>query len=116
MVQQTTIQTGTLPSSHGFIQWSGDALALSSVKIAEETNDLIIRWYNMSLEQTELELSMQAPSQAWYKSTILEERNAEIIPAETATMKRSIVVKAAEIVTLGCNKSIHLLHEIEKKL
>ncbi|QGQ95127.1 alpha-mannosidase [Paenibacillus psychroresistens] len=99
MMKQTLLQSGSIPANHGFLEWSGNSLALSSVKIAEETNDFIVRWFNMSLEETELQLKGQTSLLNCYKSNILEEKEEQIAVKQNDI--KCLTVNSAEIVTLG---------------
>lgn len=82
---------GALPAEAGFLDWSGDRLAFSSLKIAEESGDAVARWYNLSGDPATLALRTAEPA---YVTGILEERTA-------APAGDSLTVEGYQIVTLG---------------
>ncbi|MCZ4149555.1 hypothetical protein BZG21_34645, partial [Escherichia coli] len=55
---QTEIHPGTLASCHAPFDWHGEGVAFSSLKVNEETGDLMLRWYNMTGEGTELKVTL----------------------------------------------------------
>lgn len=96
-VCQTGIHGGVLPEEHSFMQWSGPSLALSAVKINENTNDLIVRWFNMAGKQASLTVKPPEQVKQVYTSGVLEERldavpfahqeiHADIDPYQIVTM------------------------------
>jgi alpha-mannosidase len=101
---QTDVHQGILPPAHSWLDWSGKHLALSSVKGSEENGDFIIRWYNLSAEQTELTLSpIKGSSSDWYLSNILEERLSSLKTDADGILR--LQVKPYEIVTLLLNQA-----------
>jgi len=98
-VRQTGIHGGDLPTEHSFLQWSGTSLALSAVKIAEETGDLIVRWFNMARESERLTLSPPENVGQLYKSNVIEERLEPI--ALDGSGKVSLEVGPCRIVTVA---------------
>ncbi|MCQ6560762.1 alpha-mannosidase [Paenibacillus mendelii] len=96
---QTDIHQGSLPPVHGWLNWEGDRLALSTVKIAEESQDLIVRWYNLSTEPTELIVQVSDDRTAWYASNIMEEQGEPLTAASDGLLR--VNIKPAEIITLG---------------
>ncbi|MFB9331147.1 alpha-mannosidase [Paenibacillus aurantiacus] len=90
-------QSGPLPPVHQWVAWEGASLALTSVKLAAGTCDLMLRWANLASEPTTLSA---APSFAPYRtftSSILEERLAPLDSGAPATLP----VGPAKIVTLA---------------
>lgn len=73
---QTGLHEGTLPSSHQWLSWkeSHPALAFSTLKMSEESGDLIVRWYNMGSGQAQLRLVPSFGIKTIYKSDVLERR------------------------------------------
>jgi alpha-mannosidase len=94
-VRQLPIQSGDLPPVHSFLQWSGEGLALTAVKMNEGTDDMMMRWFNMTGEPTSLRIKETFKIQGFYKSNILEERRTELSTDEP------LPIRPAEIVTIG---------------
>lgn len=99
---QADIHGGDLLPCDSMLDWEGDALALTSVKIAEKTGDFMVRWYNMG--STESQLSIRVPQyKRIYKSDILEndagtEEESRQEEAGTSIRRK---VQPCEIFTLG---------------
>ncbi|OKP70301.1 alpha-mannosidase [Paenibacillus sp. P3E] len=87
----TGLHSGELPPDESFLQWSGERLAFSSLKIAESSGHPVIRWYNLSAEETALSLQ---PEAAAYVTDILEEATAAPVGA-------ALPVQGYKIVTVG---------------
>lgn len=85
-----TLHAGELPPDAGWLQWSGERLAFSSLAIAESSGDAVARWYNLSAADTELRLDTAAA----YETTILGEAGG--IPIGSA-----LAVQGFKIVTAG---------------
>lgn len=97
---QTTIHAGNLPAERSYGIGSGNKLTLSSFKRNEETNDLIVRWFNMSGEEGLLELRSSSRDHGeLYSSNIIEERSAKLNPEAV-----QVHVRPAEIVTIAAAK------------
>lgn len=92
---QTDIHEGALPTEKEFFTWEGKSLAISSIKLAEERDDVIARWFNTSEEAT---LVNAQPSQGinGYKSTIVEN-----VKEPFGNTKIQEKVKPFEIISLG---------------
>jgi alpha-mannosidase len=95
LARQLPLQAGRLPPEHAFLRWTGEHLALSAVKLAEESDELLVRWFNMSAQPTRLELGPVAGVGSWCRSTILEQR------ADATDGGGSFAVRPAEILTIG---------------
>jgi alpha-mannosidase len=54
IVRQTDIHTQELPSTHSWLNWKGEDMLLTSVKVSAETGDLAVRWFNASHRPTTL--------------------------------------------------------------
>ncbi|MBM6386011.1 MAG: alpha-mannosidase [Paenibacillus sp.] len=106
---QTDVHSGTLSSTHTPFAWQGEGLAFSSLKVNEESGDLMMRWYNMkpdtsllSLVANELNTNEEA-----YKSNILEEKGEKLVSSSGVSTnlfsgkKWSIPAGPCEIVTVG---------------
>ncbi|WP_340372621.1 alpha-mannosidase [Peribacillus sp. FSL E2-0218] len=92
---QTDIHEGALPTEKEFFTWEGKSLAISSIKLAEERDDVIARWFNTSEEATMVNAQ---PSQGinGYKSTIVEN-----VKEPFGNTKIQEKVKPFEIISLG---------------
>lgn len=98
-VCQSDVHEGPIAPAYTPFKWESAELAFSSMKMNEESGDLMIRWYNMSKEQTELTLSTDIPCEHFYKTTILEEAMPPL--TKNAVGGLSMVVGPCEIVTTG---------------
>ncbi|AJY74244.1 alpha-mannosidase [Paenibacillus beijingensis] len=96
-VQQTGVHSGKLPADFGLLEWSGEGIAFSSMKINDQTDDLIIRWFNMIVEESEIAIKVNASIKEVYTSNVLEEIIQPIAHTDTV----SIDVGPAQITTLG---------------
>ncbi|MDN4069652.1 alpha-mannosidase [Paenibacillus vini] len=101
-VCQTGVHTGPIAPLYTPLRWEGAELAFSSLKMNEETGDLLLRWYNMSSSDAELTLSPDMKSEYLYKTTILEEP-AQPLSGNTAG-GLSMLVGPCEIVTIGIHR------------
>ncbi|GHH97796.1 alpha-mannosidase [Neobacillus kokaensis] len=95
-VKQTNLHDGKLPLTHTCVEWSGSKLAFSSMKTAEKTGDVMIRWYNLSNEHEDLRILPHFTAAKKYKSNVLEQ--------EGINLENSISVNPYEIVTVGLKK------------
>jgi len=57
----TDLHAGTLPTAWSFVQLEPPVLRLSTVKRAEDGQDIIIRWYNPMEEEVIAELATAVP-------------------------------------------------------
>lgn len=101
-VCQTGVHTGPIAPLYTPLRWEGEELAFSSLKMNEETGDLLLRWYNMSNSDAELTFSPDMKSEYLYKTTILEEP-AQPLSGNTAG-GLSLLVGPCEIVTIGIHR------------
>lgn len=101
--QATGVHEGRLPAEYAWMDWSGETLALSSVKIAAGTGDLAIRWFNMSAEPTALQVQPRFRCTAAHESDILERRRSPL--AKSANNSVSRQVTGHEIVTIALEGS-----------
>jgi len=97
---QTDVHKGHLPCDQTFFAWEGEHLAVSSIKLAESSNDVLIRWFNTTNHDSLLTAEIiGAPKH--YESTILEEKR------ETFTgSNASITVRPFEIKTIGWGEHV----------
>ena len=92
LVIQTSSHEGTLPGTQQFVKWESNGLVWTSMKVAEEHDDVMIRWFNPAGTSESLKASINSNFTS-YKSTILEEKTRE--------SKDLYEVKGYEITTLG---------------
>jgi alpha-mannosidase len=91
-VTQTSVHKGTLPTDYKFMKWESEGLAWTSMKMAEERDDVMIRWFNPAPASKMLKASLQ-PEFISYKSQILEE--------QTHASSDQYEVAGCGIITLG---------------
>ncbi|MFT4414804.1 alpha-mannosidase [Fredinandcohnia humi] len=91
---QTGVHEGSLPADHSFFSWDGKAVAFSSMKLAEERDDVMVRWFNTSNQEQALTATLKNGTSA-YKSTIIE------TTAEPMQTHVNTEIKPYEIVTIG---------------
>ncbi len=86
--------------NHEFI-WSGDCVKPCAFKIAQESNDIIMRWVNYSECPQILTIKKTDWINNLYRSNVIEEKGA----AETCKDDEwKIAVNPFEIITVGCMK------------
>ncbi|MEO3945937.1 alpha-mannosidase [Gorillibacterium sp. CAU 1737] len=85
-----------LPLASQALRWNaaGSPLAFSSLKLAEETGDLIARWYNLGAASAELAVELPFAAAAVHESDVLERRRRELDAA-------NLEVGGYKIVTLA---------------
>ncbi|MGE8078040.1 alpha-mannosidase [Peribacillus loiseleuriae] len=95
IVVQTDVHEGLLPTEKTFFTWEGKSLAISSIKLAEERDDVIARWFNTSEKET---MVIAQPMQGTnsYKSTIIES-----VKEQYGNTQIQEKVKPFEIISLG---------------
>ncbi len=96
---QTGIREGTLPAEHAFADWSGEGMALTSMKVNETRGDVMLRWFNMTDAATQLRLNSAVPDTTIYRSNVVEDR-LEVILSDAADQPY-LSVRPAEIATIG---------------
>ncbi|WP_214628748.1 alpha-mannosidase [Paenibacillus agaridevorans] len=99
---QTGVHGGKLEPAASPLTWTGEALAFSSMKIAEESGDLMLRWFNMGGEPEALRLRLPEGAAQTYVSDILERHSDEVaVPGEQG-YNVVLNVRPFEILTVGC--------------
>lgn len=78
------IHEGTISSPASFLDWEGERLAFSSLKVGEASGDWMMRWYNLSESPTELTLPA-LPVGSLYASNVMEQ-SGDPLQASTATI------------------------------
>ncbi|WP_127547028.1 alpha-mannosidase [Paenibacillus amylolyticus] len=113
---QTEVHTGYLTPNNTPFAWQGDGLAFSSLKVNEDSGDVMLRWFNMTTDSATLKLAAsQANAQSFetaYKSNILEEegeilhlnRIEEASTLSFASKEWNIQTGSCEIVTVGLRR------------
>ncbi len=99
--KQAVIQEGTLPATHAFVKWEANHLALSSIKVSEGTEDIMIRWFNMGNDPEKLKLHLPDHCVQAYESNVMEENK---MPLTMDGKEIQIPVRAHEIMTVGLEK------------
>ncbi|WP_274365109.1 alpha-mannosidase [Paenibacillus thermotolerans] len=94
---QADVHEGSLPASHSWLQWKADTLALSTLKAAESSGDIVVRWFNMAPEAAEVSVKPGFPVEALLHSDVLERRKSPIPATEGSA---TFSVKGSEIVTI----------------
>lgn len=113
---QTEVHPGYLTPSNTPFAWQGDGLAFSSLKVNEDSGDVMLRWFNMTTDSATLNLAASQanpqPFETAYKSNILEEEGERlharsIEEASTlsfANKEWNIQTGSCEIVTVGLRR------------
>ncbi|WP_018754990.1 alpha-mannosidase [Paenibacillus terrigena] len=101
--QQTEVHEGSLPAVHSFAVWEGQSLAFSTMKVAEASGDVIMRWYNVSTDVQALNVTLRTDDEiVVHRSDILERQLERLVQAEDGAL--TAPVRPAEIVTLSFAK------------
>ena len=104
MVRQHAAEAGALPTAGAFVKWRGERLAFSTLKVAEKSGDLILRWFNMTNEPELLQISAAKHGGTdrqvhVYRSNIVEESGAKLLSTSPGTFVTT--VGKNEIITVG---------------
>ncbi|OAB32057.1 alpha-mannosidase [Paenibacillus macquariensis subsp. defensor] len=99
---QTDVHVGVIAPVYAPFEWENKELAFSSLKMNQETGDMLLRWYNMSQKKTDLSFNSSIPQQHFYKTTILEEASQPISCKEAGAL--SLEIGPCEIVTVGIRR------------
>lgn len=94
VVVQANIHKGIWPKTHQFVKTEASRLAWSSMKAAEDRDDVMIRWFNPAEEKATFHASIQ--NYQSYKSTVIEDR--------TNQTEKHYEAGKYEIITLGFYK------------
>lgn len=101
VAKQTGIHEGTLPTIHSFIEWNAEHLSLSSVKIAEGSGDIMVRWFNAANQEDQLTIHSGGREQC-YRSNVIEEK-VEMLPLNE-NGNWQVPVQPYEIITVGLER------------
>jgi len=99
---QTDVHTGTLPAARQFLEWCGQQMAFSNMKIKDGAEDIMVRFYNCSKEDTVLYITGPAGFESLYFSNVVEEELRTLLPNEDNVYE--IPVRGCEIVTVGLKR------------
>jgi alpha-mannosidase len=99
IVCQTDVHEGVIAPVYTPFEWESQELAFSSLKMNEQTGDLLLRWYNMSQQSTDLIIRSTISQQYFYKTTILEEESLPLSSEDKGNV--SLQIGPCEIVTMG---------------
>ncbi len=102
IVCQTDVHAGVVAPVYTPFDWESKELAFSSLKMNEQTGDILMRWYNMSQQNTNLAFHSSIPQQYFYKTTILEEESHPVSRDEKGSF--DLLIGPCEIVTIGIRK------------
>ncbi|ASN04176.1 alpha-mannosidase [Virgibacillus necropolis] len=102
-IKQTGLHEGNLPPVHSFVQWDSTNLALSSMKVADKSGDVMIRWFNMADDQRSLLVKPPANYNTAYKSNVIEKTEEALNTGSRKSIQ--VPVRNHEIVTIGFSKS-----------
>jgi alpha-mannosidase len=102
-VRQTDVHEGSLPVDHEIIHWEGKKLAFSALKVGEENDDVILRVFNVSLDESEWTVKPSFATDSTYESTIIEAQG-QAAAAESDGAYR-LTAGPAKIVTIGIKQA-----------
>lgn len=92
---------GKLPACMSVLDWSSDGLTLTGMKQKEDSEDIILRWVNLSDEATVLTVKKNEFIHNLYRSNVVEEKLDDITDNNGSYC---INIKPYEIVTLGVSR------------
>src|SRR5699024_11831341 len=99
---QAGVQDGSLEAEGSFIDWQGENTAFSSVKVSNTTGDMMLRWFNIKNEETQLQV--QKPSNATaYQSNVINENLKTLTSKEEDTQVR-VPINEHEIMTIDVER------------
>ncbi|AIQ42763.1 alpha-mannosidase [Paenibacillus sp. FSL R5-0912] len=97
---QAELHAGTIPAVYSLARWSGNNAAFSSLKLNEDSGDLLLRWFNMTGESSILELDTPLPVAAFYTSNVLE-AEGELLETDRDAAALKLQLGGHEITTVG---------------
>jgi alpha-mannosidase len=97
---QTGVHDGKLAAIDAPLHWEGEGIAFSSMKLAEDSGDLMLRWYNLQPEDGELSVYATGDFTRLYKSDVLERSGEDVTPSDRDEPLKVRLGKC-EIYTLG---------------
>jgi len=99
-VAQTGVHDGKLAAIDAPLHWEGEGIAFSSMKLAEDSGDLMLRWYNLQPADGELSVYATSDFTRLYKSDVLERSGEDVTPSDRDEPLKVRLGKC-EIYTLG---------------
>jgi alpha-mannosidase len=96
---QAELHTGTIPAVYSAVRWSGKTAAFSSLKMNGDSEDLLIRWFNMVNQPCELQLDTAFAAGGFYQSDVLEAGAEWLDRGHTPALK--LQLGGNEIMTIG---------------
>ncbi|MDK8181531.1 alpha-mannosidase [Paenibacillus sp. UMB4589-SE434] len=102
LTRQTDVHAGQFPAEYAFIAWEGEQVAFSSLKMAEETGDMVARWYNMAHEPRKLSVKLPERVRRFYRSNVMEVLGEALYT--NSSQEVSVDLGSAEIFTVGVKK------------
>lgn len=101
--KQTGVHAGDLAPANIFVEVEAPSqIVYSSLKVSEETEDLMIRWYNMSDKKADVSLQLPSSDQVAYESNVIEEKVNDLTQEENGV---NISIDKFEIKTIGLNST-----------
>lgn len=98
-VAQTGVHAGTLPAEKSWLDWTGEGMMFSNLKVQGEGTDRMARFVNLSGKDTVLRIRPDAAVKEVYRSNVIEEEGSAVSAAADGWYE--IPVGRYEIVTLG---------------
>ncbi len=98
VTSQMKIAKGSLPLAGGFLNWEGEGLNLSGFKKADESDDIIVRFVNVTKEPVVLKLAKQDWFESAYRCSVIEEKTGDL---EQKDGQYEFEIKPFEIATVG---------------
>lgn len=98
-VVNVDLQRGVMPCEFSMFDWDGDGLTLTGLKKKEDSNDIIVRWVNVSDKPAVLTVKQTNVINSIYRSNVIEEKLEDIKTNENGCY--SVKVRPQEIITLG---------------
>jgi alpha-mannosidase len=91
IAKPTGVHNGVVPSKHSWISWSARDMALSAVKVSEETGDLVVRFFHWGGRESELYVVPAFQYSGLYKSDVLERRRVAMKPGLVRVLPHEII-------------------------
>jgi len=83
----TTSHQGVLPGSHSFLSLGGEGVVLTALKKAEDSNDLIVRFYEVFGKEADVRLQFSFAVDSASDANLLEEPDGPLpVQGETVTV------------------------------
>ncbi len=101
MMAQTGIHAGTMPAEEGFFTWEGEGLNLTGFKLAENGEDVMVRFVNNRAVPVVLKVEKNVWIKEIYRSNVIEEVGANLAEIENCCQME---IHPYEIATIGIRK------------